>query len=227
MTRAWRRSIASATASPACSRGDPLEHEGRGQVLLAPGRLPALLERLLHHHRVDEPEVSDGRAGAMDRELGPERPAELLHTGLGDRVGRVHHPVQERVHARDEDQLAAARDDLLEPGVRRAVDAQQVDLDDPLELVGRHHPDRRGCRRDPGVGDDDVDDRQTARPRPRRPLRSPRGRSRRQPARSLAQPQAVPPTPSRRPDRGRPAQSRRLAPPARSPVRTRFRARRR
>jgi hypothetical protein len=41
--------------------------------------------------------------------------------------------------------------------VNRAVDAEQIDLDDALELDRIHDPRRRRGRGDPGVRNDDID----------------------------------------------------------------------
>jgi hypothetical protein len=93
----------------------------------------------------------------VGRELDPQRPAELLHGGLADRVGARERAVGERVHRGDHDHLAAAARDLRQGGVHGAIDAEQVDLDHALERLWVHRADRSRRRGDPGVGDDDVE----------------------------------------------------------------------
>jgi hypothetical protein len=115
-------------------------------------------ERILDHLRVDEAEVGDRGAGAVDRELGAQRAPERLHPRLRSRIGAVHDAVEERVHGSDQHELATALDDLRQRCPRGSPHAEQVDVDDALPVLDRH---RAGCgrtlRRDAGVRYRDVD----------------------------------------------------------------------
>ena len=56
---------------------------------------------------VDEAEVGDAGAGAVRRELDPERAAELLDPGLRHRVRSLAGPVHEGVHRGGDDDVAS------------------------------------------------------------------------------------------------------------------------
>ena len=111
-----------------------------------------LVERVLDHLRVDPAEVGDAGARPERRQLGPQRAAQRLDPGLGDRVGAVEDAVDEGVDGGDDDDVAAPLDDLRQRRPHRAPDAEQVDLEDALPLLGRRSrarsPPRPGrCRR--------------------------------------------------------------------------------
>ena len=108
-----------------------------------------MLVGVADHVGVDEAEVRAADGGALRRELLAQRVGERLRAGLRHRVVGHHPAVQRGGQRGDDEHVAAALDDVRQRGLDGPVDAEQVDLDDALELVRvqRSRPCRRSRRR--------------------------------------------------------------------------------
>ena len=111
MIRALRASIPRDDGLPRLARREPLVEDlrQRGEHLVGDW---VLIDPLVDHLGVDEPEVGDARARAVLDELDPQRAAELLDRGLAHRVWHRADAVPEGVDRCHDDDVPAAPDDL-------------------------------------------------------------------------------------------------------------------
>ena len=116
-----------------------------------------LVDGLVDQLGVDEAEIRDARARAVLDELRAQGAPELLDARLRDRIRRRPHAVAERVDRRDDDHVPAARHDVRQRRPHGTPDAEQVDVEDPLERVGVHRQRGRRAGGDARVRDDDVE----------------------------------------------------------------------
>src|SRR6185436_5855199 len=91
-----------------------------------------------------------------------QRPAKLLYPGLGHRIRRHQHAVDEGVDRRDDHDVSAVGDDVRKGGMHGAVDTEQVDVEHALEFGGVHRASGRWFGCDAGIGHHDIEAAQTS-----------------------------------------------------------------